>query len=133
MGRATKRQSSVRTAATSGGSRSSASAAITAASPRDVDAPSRPTVSSQTPKGPSMPGRSGRNWSTADSGTQKSGSCAGPGSGLAATPTTVKDLWSQAQGASDEVRVPAEVRRPRAAGHDGDRRRPARVVVPQRQ
>ena len=37
-----------------------------------------------------MPGPSGRNWSTADSGTQKSGSCAGPGSGLAVPTTTVK-------------------------------------------
>ena len=40
-------------------------------------------------------------------------------------------LPPQPHGASDEVGVPAEARRPGAVGHDGHRRR-ARVVVPRR-
>ena len=36
-----------------------------------------------------MPALSGRSWDNADTGTQKSGSWAGPGSGLTAMPTTV--------------------------------------------
>ena len=62
----------------------------------------------------------GRSWWTADSGTQKSGSCAGPGHGLGGDADDRERLRSQAHDASNEVRVPAEG----ASSRRGGTRRP---------